>query len=216
MERLYRAGIHKFIVVVGEDEGAVAAYLNSQWLPNVRIEFMIQPLTSSLTKSLATIARNNPAPFLLTTYNTFTHANFPETLLNFHKEDNQCLILTAAPTTLSKSQPYAFIQENNGKVSITHQFQPDADPAQLILELAICSSHSLNISRTKLRTQAHQSSHRYFLTLPTAYTDIRTRRVCRSKRYDLLTQPISDDGHNHILSNSRPVSVSPPVRIDPQ
>jgi NDP-sugar pyrophosphorylase family protein len=29
MDRLYRAGIQKFMVVVGEDEGAVAAYLNT-------------------------------------------------------------------------------------------------------------------------------------------------------------------------------------------
>ncbi|MBZ0288764.1 MAG: NTP transferase domain-containing protein, partial [Anaerolineae bacterium] len=140
MERLYRAGIHKFIVVVGEDEGAVASYLNSQWLPNVEIEFLIQPLTSSLTKTLANIARSNPEPFLLTTYNTFTHANFPEHLLNHHNSNPECLLLTGAPITLSKSDPYSYIQPGTDQIIISHQFQPDANPPQLILgNLCICS-----------------------------------------------------------------------------
>jgi NDP-sugar pyrophosphorylase family protein len=227
MERLYRAGIHKFIVVVGEDEGAVAAYLNSQWLPNVQIEFMIQPLTSSLTKSLATIARNNPAPFLLTTYNTFTHANFPETLLNFHKEDNECLILTAAPTTLSKSQPYTFIQENNGKVIITHRYQPDADPAQLILaNLAICSESFIEylVNQAANTSSFTKQLPDIFLNFAQSggYTQIsETTWVLQIEAdYDLLTlnRYLLDDGADtYILSELPPsVHVIPPVRIDPQ
>ena len=33
MERFYRAGIEKFTVIVGYDEGAVASYLNAHWFP---------------------------------------------------------------------------------------------------------------------------------------------------------------------------------------
>ena len=55
MDRLYRAGIQEYVVVVGEDEGAVAAYLNQHWAPNVSIEFIIQSKEQNLAKTLADI-----------------------------------------------------------------------------------------------------------------------------------------------------------------
>jgi NDP-sugar pyrophosphorylase family protein len=226
MERLYRAGIHQFIVVVGEDEGAVASYLNSQWLPNVKIEFMIQPLTSSLTKSLATIARNNPEPFLLTTYNTFTHANFPERLLNHHNEDNNSLLLTAAPTSLSKSQPYTYAQVNDDKITISHQYQPDADPSQLVLgNLAVCSTAFIEY----LIDQATNTGT-FTKQLPDIFQNFAqsggyirlsetTWLLQIEADYDLLTlnRYLLDDGADtYILSELPPsVHVIPPVRIDP-
>ncbi|MEO8613425.1 MAG: NDP-sugar synthase [Chloroflexota bacterium] len=226
MERLYRAGIHNFIVVVGEDEGAVASYLNTQWLPDVTIEFMIQPLTSSLTKSLAIIAHNNPEPFLLTTYNTFTHANFPERLLNHHNDNNQCLLLTAAPTSLSKSQPYAFAQINDDSVTITNQYQPDANPSQMVLgNLAICSTtfieyliHQAASTGTFTKQlpdifQAFAQSGGYVQISETAWL------LQIEADYDLLTlnRYLLDDGADtYILSELPPsVHVIPPVRIDP-
>jgi NDP-sugar pyrophosphorylase family protein len=226
MERLYRAGIHNFVVVVGEDEGAVAAYLNSQWLPNVNIEFMIQPLTSSLTKSLATIARNHPEPFLLTTYNTFTHANFPERLLNQYDEDPGCLLLTAAPTTLSKSEPYAFAQLNGDQTIISHQYEPDADPPYLVLgNLAVCSEAFIHYL-----TDQSGNTGSFNKQLPDifqkfaqmgGYTQLsETAWILQIEAdYDLLTLNrylLVDGADTYILSELPPsVHVTPPVRIDP-
>jgi NDP-sugar pyrophosphorylase family protein len=226
MERLYRAGIHNFIVVVGEDEGAVASYLNSQWLPNVKIEFIIQPLTSSLTKSLGTIARNNPDPFLLTTYNTFTHANFPETLLNHHNEDNNGLILTGAPITLSKSQPYAYAQVSGSSITITYQYQPDANPTQLILgNLAICSTQFIDYlvnqaANTGTFTKQLPDIFRGFSESGGYIQISETSWVLQIEAdYDLLTlnRYLLDDGADtYILSELPPsVHVIPPVRVDP-
>ncbi len=42
MDSFYRAGIRRFTVVVGEQEGSVAAWLSSKWYPDVQLTFAPQ------------------------------------------------------------------------------------------------------------------------------------------------------------------------------
>jgi NDP-sugar pyrophosphorylase family protein len=42
MDGYYRAGIRRFTVVVGEQEGAVAAWLSASWHSDVKLPFAMQ------------------------------------------------------------------------------------------------------------------------------------------------------------------------------
>src|SRR5258708_12099348 len=53
MDRLREAGIRDFIVVVGENDGAVASYLNSGWVPDAKVQIVLQPIQRGSTSALA-------------------------------------------------------------------------------------------------------------------------------------------------------------------
>jgi NDP-sugar pyrophosphorylase family protein len=227
MERLYRAGIQNYIVIIGEDEGAIAAYLNSHWLSNVKIEFIIQSPNSTLTRTLTNISRTQRRPFLITTYNTFTHANFPEQFLNHHKEPKDGLLLTTAPITLSKSTPYAFAQiDNQTATAILHE-KPNTDaPAPVIANLAICGDNFIQfltslVPNTTTFSKQLIDLFELFINAGGQTTISETSWLLHIEAdYDLLTlnRQLLDDGTDtHILSELPPsVQIIPPVRIDPK
>jgi NDP-sugar pyrophosphorylase family protein len=226
MERLYRAGIHNFVVVIGENEGAVASYLNSQWLPNVHIEFIIQTLNSSLARTLTNIAKQYQKPFLITAYNTFTHANFPERLLNHYKEFGDSLLLAAAPITLSKSIPYAYAQVENQRVLAIHHEKPEKNEEVFVLgSLAICGDTFVDYLTTLGTNTGGLSKHlldifHHYVTTGATTLVAETSWILQIEAdYDLLTlnRYLLDDGPDtHILSElPASVQIIPPVRIDP-
>lgn len=108
MDRLHRIGINKYIVILGEKEGSVATYLTTRWLPNVSIEFIIKPDVQPLGKTLAPLAKKIAAPVLITSYNSFTHGNFPARLRKYHDLSPDDLIITGAMNSLSKSATQTF------------------------------------------------------------------------------------------------------------
>lgn len=226
MERLFRAGIHNYTVIVGEDEGAVAAYLNSQWLPNVHIEFFVHSLNSSLTRTLSEISQRFSEPFLITTYNTFTHMNFPEHLLNYYRESNDNLLLTVAPTTLSKSSSNHLIEIQEQKIiSITTTKNNKNTPSLIAGNLAICGkdfteyiSH-YNTNTNSFGKQLIDIVQQYIQAGGTAKIAETSWLLQIESDYDLLTlnRLLLDDGPDtHILSElPASVQIIPPVRIDP-
>lgn len=110
MDRLYRGGIRKFIVILGERDGVVASYLNNRWLPNVTIEFIIKLNPHPLGRILSGIATSHDHPFLIASYNSFTHANFTDRMLKYHHLTPKDLILTGAMNSLSKSGVHTYAQ----------------------------------------------------------------------------------------------------------
>src|SRR5690606_33597041 len=75
MNRLYDVGIREYTVIVGENEGAVASYLNTQWVPDAKVKFSLLFGNDSLLKLFQDIARQHRTPFLVCSYNCFTHIN---------------------------------------------------------------------------------------------------------------------------------------------
>jgi NDP-sugar pyrophosphorylase family protein len=226
MERLFRAGIHRYIVIVGEDEGAVAAYLNSQWLPNVEIKFIIQSLNSSLLRTLSEISQDLSEPFLITTYNTFTHINFPEHLLSYYDKGNVDLLLTVAPTSISKSLSNYLIQVEDQKViSIVSPENHNHNNALIAGNLAICSknftefiAHS-HTGTSSFGKQIMDIFQMYLQRGGSAKVAETSWLLQIENDYDLLTlnRLLLDDGPDtHILSElPASVQIIPPVRIDP-
>jgi len=226
MERLFRAGISNYVVVVGEEEGAVAAYLNSQWLPNVQVEFVIQSINSNLTRTLTDIAHHFQKPFLVSAYNSFTHSNFPERLLNYSRDFEDDLILTGAPNTLSKSIPYAWATINGQAVADITQKKPTTEnPVLALTNLAICGNNFIDYLSDLILSTG--TLHKQLLDIFQLYVQTRKQALISETAwllqveadYDLLTlnrQLLDDSADTHILSElPTSVQVIPPVRIDP-
>jgi NDP-sugar pyrophosphorylase family protein len=226
MERLFRAGIHRYIVIVGEDEGAVAAYLNSQWLPNVEIEFFIHSLNSSLTRSLTEISQRLSDPFLIITYNTFTHINFPEHLLNHYNVENDDLLLTVAPISISKSLVNHLVQVDDQKITSIKATTDNHNTNSLIAgNLAICGKNfteyvsNYNTNTSNFGKQLIDIFQLYVKDGGSAKIAETSWLLQIESDYDLLTlnRLLLDDGPDtHILSElPASVQIIPPVRIDP-
>ncbi|MEM6527641.1 MAG: sugar phosphate nucleotidyltransferase, partial [Chloroflexota bacterium] len=110
MDRLYRTGIKKYVVVLGEQEGAVANYLNTRWIPGTEIEYVLKPGAMALGKVLSSIALNHNRPMMFANYNSFTHEKFPARLRKYHEFSPDDLILTGAASSLSTSSTQTFAQ----------------------------------------------------------------------------------------------------------
>lgn len=224
MDRLFRAGIQNYVVVVGEDEGAVAAYLNTQWLPNVNIEFSLQSSSSSLARTLADIARRREQPFIVTTYGSFVHANFPERLLKQNRDFEDALILAGAPTSLSKAPPPAYAAVEGDQ--IRYISREKAENGLLLMNLAVCGQRVIEFLKGLVMNTGTFSKQ--LLDLLQLYVQsggaAQIAETAWSLQleadYDLLTVNkllLDDEQDTHILSDlPGTVQIIPPVRIDPQ
>ncbi|NDJ77569.1 MAG: NTP transferase domain-containing protein [Chloroflexi bacterium] len=72
MDRLREAGVRRFVVVVGENEGAVAAYLSTSWYPGVDVKFALQAIPTGTVDALKLAVPYITGAFLLTAVDNFT------------------------------------------------------------------------------------------------------------------------------------------------
>lgn len=228
MTRLYRAGIRKYTVIVGEAEGAVSAYLNAQWMPDVQIDFVFKTPNDSLLGLLSTIAQRNDAPFLVCSYNSFTHTHFPESLIKQHLETPKDLVLSAATNTLSKSRQHYFATLDGNRVAgITRNPQPTQHTITLT-DFIACGERTIAYLADP-PDHHHQAGFGWqVIDIAQKYiesggkgTIAQTSWILQIETdYDLLTlnKHLLDEEHDaHILSElPYTVRVIPPVRIDPQ
>jgi mannose-1-phosphate guanylyltransferase len=227
MDRLHRIGIEEYIVVVGEEEGAVASYLNSQWVPDARIEFVMQASSDSLTRILADIARKRGKPFLVNSYNSFTHPHFPERLVKHMEDYRDALILSGANTTLSASNRSFFaLTHDNHRVTAIVSEPPTSRANMTLADLAIVGQEVIHYLTSSLPATGNFSKQlmntfdRYIRAGgPTFIVDTAWLLQIQTDS-DLLTlnRHLLDEGHDaHILSElPSTVRIIPPVRIDPQ
>jgi NDP-sugar pyrophosphorylase family protein len=227
MDRLHRIGIEEYIVIVGEEEGAVAAYLDSQWVPNARIEFVMHAASDSLTRTLADVARKHGKPFLVNSYHSFTHPRFPERLLNRVEEFGDALILSGATTTLSTSKRNFFaVTQANHRVTAIVSEPPASDVGLTLTDLAIVGPKVIQYLTASLPATGNFSKQlmntfdRYIRAGGMAYVVDTAWLLQIQTDYDLLTlnRHLLDEGQDaHILSElPGTVRIIPPVRIDPQ
>ena len=230
MERLHRIGILNYVVVLGEQEGEVASYLNRSWFPDAEIKFMLKSNTESLVKTLGDIARQYQQPLVITSYNCFTHHNLPEHMLKSYTEGQAELILSGASTTLSNStQHYYALMQGRGVLGIfdTQPATAEGQNALLLNDLAICGSAFIDYLAAVPQTRPLTASQ-HFMGITRQYiADGGSSKMVESAwtlpvkaDTDLLTlnKHLLDEGQNaHILSElPGTVQITPPVRIDPQ
>ncbi|RMF79311.1 MAG: NDP-sugar synthase [Chloroflexi bacterium] len=227
MERLYRAGIHKFVVVLGAQEGGVASYLNTSWLPDVEMEFVLKTGDTPIAHILSQIARQYRQPFVFSTYNHFTHSRFAEHLLSDKNAHTDQLVLGCTGTTLSKTMPshYVCVDEEDCVVTISNRMPEDAS-CLILSELAICGMQFVDYLAGLTESSAYFAMQfadlcKQYLETGAAISAAETAWTLPIKvDADLLTlnkQLLEHEQDAHILSElTGSVQIVPPVRIDPQ
>lgn len=229
MERLYRIGIREFTVILGETEGAIAAYLNSQWLPDVKINWTFHLQTANLMTTMREIAQQINAPFIVSNYNYFTHNRFPERLIRKHRESPNDLIFSGALHTLSQTSYLNLATvEQNQIVQIHQNSTLNHSPANYILgDLFICGTMVVDYLKSASVT-IPSTDNPQFLDIAQKYLDEGGKGLMAESNWilqieadrDLLTlsKMLLDEGQDaHILSElPYTVKITPPVRIDPQ
>jgi NDP-sugar pyrophosphorylase family protein len=226
MDRLRRIGVNQFVVVVGVDEGALASFLNTQWYPDVKVEFKLRAGGESLATILSEIVQEYPEPFIVTTYTSFAQANFPERLLNtFEKDGLDDLLLSVAPTTLSNVNPDAFeyaLVEGERVVTIVRE-RPRGVPVMFLGEMAVGGpgfiEYLAKSSYLPFTNQLTDVFRGYMTYGGAAYAAEAAWLLPVKADIDLLTlnrHLLDEDQDAHILSEIHPsVRIVPPVRVDP-
>lgn len=226
LELLYSTGIRHYVVVVGENEGAVASYLHTR-LPEARIQFALQPGSSSLTRTLATAARQLGQPFLLASYRTFVHPRFPERLLKRAQDFPGELVLSGAPTTLSKSPTsHIGIVEDQRITGIIAQPPDHEHNLYRLIDLAVCGENfvrylsGLVMNTGLFNNQFLDMARLYLQTGANVFLAETAWSLPVETDEDLLTLNrffLDDSQDCHILSEiPASAQIIPPVRIDPQ
>ncbi len=229
MNQLLQHNIKKFIVVVGINEGSVASYLNTNWVPNVELEFVLKSDYESLSSTLAQIARKLDQAFFLVNYNTFTQPQFISTAINMAENDTNSLILAGTNSTLSQSNHHAFATTNNNSVTGISSAPPDdLSSSMLIANMAICGMSfvqflkdlPMRVGTGSLHQQLIDILHVYAQTPDQQVTLGRTAwilHVNSDQDLMLLNYQLLEEGRDaHILSELHPsVHINYPVRIDP-
>lgn len=224
-ERLYRAGIRHFIFIVGLNEGAVAAYLKKQWVPDAHTEFMLETEQENTLSLLSKIAQQIKEPFMVASYNSFTHENFTASLLAQHEENPQALILSGARFALAQPAHPTYIKAENGQFISVESTRPRDDSALLLVEHAIFG-HSAIETLSQL-SAPFPTGHYLQMAIQFAKAHPDSTKVsetawvlCVERDYDLLLlnrKLLEEAQDTHILSElHQTVRIIPPVRIDPQ
>ena len=225
MEPLYRAGIRRFILIVGIDEGGAAAYLNRQWLPDVQIEFAIRPPQMTFAQVLSNTAQNLRRPFVLSTYNVFMPVEHITALLQQADNAPHELVISGSQETLSADSEQQYAQLVDGRIHDLLRCQRSEAPAGALIasNLAVCgTSFAEYLSSAAAKT----AQGAYFQEIVRPYLEFSGASICLadwvlSVESDadllLLNKKLLAEGSDaHILCEvPHSVRIISPVRIDP-
>lgn len=227
MERLYRAGIRRYVVVVGLNEGAVASYLNRQWMPDAKIEFELKS-NESLTAILARIAKRLNHPFMIASYHSFTYERFTDSIIRAHDEYPDHLLVTGAQLTLSPKAENYYALTDGQRVTEIVPTKPNDRSSYVLADYMVCGYHYLEYLKNFDEKLSNDYSRSIFEVVG-KYTASPEAKVALAETSwilrvesdsDLLTlnkRLLEDSNDSHILSElPYTVKVIPPVRIDPQ
>ncbi len=226
MERLYRAGIRRYNVILGIQDGPVASYLNRQWMPDATIEFTLQS-HETLLLLLHRIAKQLDAPFLVASHNSFTYERFVQSLLRHHEEQPDALLLAGARLSLSAAKPRIYATVDDGHVTIHREVEAETDYF-VLGEHMLCGRRCLDYLTQLSENSVSQSGFTFFdvvqhyanqdnAQLAIAETSWLLDVVQDSDLLTLNKRLLEDSNDGHILSELHSsVRVIPPVRVDPQ
>lgn len=227
MDRLYQAGIRHYIVILGLDEGPVAAYLNRQWLPDAKLTFQISTAGNTLSGLLAEVARELGHPFMVAAYDSFMYDRFVQSLVSLHDEQPDDFIITGTHLTLSPDAHNYYAMVRDDKITAITLDAP-TEQHYVLTDHAIMGQHIVDhlaqLPDREARaygTSLGQIAATYHRHYPERLQVGETSWILRIESdADLLTlnkRLLEDSYDAHILSEvPYTVKIIPPVRIDPQ
>lgn len=225
MDRMREAGIRRFVVVIGEQEGAIASYLLHSWYPDAEVKFAVQPVPTGTVDALKLALPWIDGPFLLSSVDNLTSAQHVVNLVQtFNASDGGVATLSLLPArpeqirvssgVVIDGERIAAIEEKPAEPRGAHAaimlyaFAPeilsylDRVPVSVRGEREIASAIQLAIADGRLVTYVVTDS-----------------RLHLTREADLLAINkvfFAEGRDTHILSEiPASVTIVPPVRIDP-
>lgn len=107
MDRMREAGVRRFIVVLGEHDGAVASYLSTSWYPDTDVKFALQAVPTGTVDALLLAQPYIDGSFLLSSVDNLTSTEHVVNLIARLDRDPDQLaalsLIAASPDEIRKS-----------------------------------------------------------------------------------------------------------------
>jgi NDP-sugar pyrophosphorylase family protein len=99
MERILEAGIKRFVVVIGEQDGSLASYLSHSWYPHTEVKYVVQPSPTGAADALALAARYIKGDFLLSAADSIPPPEHIPALLSRFETTGADFVISLVPAT---------------------------------------------------------------------------------------------------------------------
>lgn len=223
MDRMREAGIHRFIVVVGEQEGEAAAYLNNSWVPDAKVQIVLQTTPRGSDDALACATNYIDGPFLLAAPDHLTPPGHIATLLKRFQETDSDMTLSLRVAVEEGMANLPLVTVDGPRVIKISESGPRSRHAQVAFMLHACSrrvlnhlerpSHGVDRELTNLIQRLIAAGGKVNFVNAEWHSQLNTE-------LDLLTinkRFLREGRDTHILSEiPGTVHITPPVRIDPK
>jgi glucose-1-phosphate thymidylyltransferase len=226
MDRLREAGIRRFVVVIGDQEGAIAAYLTSSWHPETETKIAVQTVPTGTADALRLAAPHLNGPFLVTAVDNLTSTDHIRRLMaHFDQNPGQIATLSLLPATPEEIRHSSGVKIEGNRVTAIEEKPAEPFGTHAAIMLYIFDPQIL-IYLARVKPSA-RSEREIAAALQLAIADdkpvgyaVADWRLHLTREMDLLAinQHFLQEGRdNHILSEiPGSVRIIPPVRIDPK
>jgi bifunctional UDP-N-acetylglucosamine pyrophosphorylase/glucosamine-1-phosphate N-acetyltransferase len=226
MDRLRDAGIRRFVVVIGDQEGAIAAYLTSSWYPDAEIKFVIQAVPTGTVDALLLAAPNLDGPFVLTAVDNLTSPDHVRDLMKcFDMAGDPMATLSLLPATPEQIRVSSGVVIENDLVTAIEE-KPPAPQGKHAAIMLYAFSQTILDYLPKVKVSA-RGEREIASAIQLGIEDgqevgyvITDWRLHLTHEVDLLAinrQFLKEGRDAHILSEiPGSVHIIPPVRIDPK
>jgi mannose-1-phosphate guanylyltransferase len=228
MDRAREAGIGRFVIVMGEQDGAVAAYLSKSWYPDCKVRFVIQSAPALGTvDALRLAAPHIDGPFLLIACDVLAPADHLPALLKSFDTFSGDLMLTVVRAMPQEITHGAMVEVDGDRV-VRHVTRPPAEELTGDLTSVMihaCGSRVLQYLEQVPYSDRSEEDFAYVITrLIEAGAHVGYWLAPWYMRLadvqDLLRVNLRflEEGRDaHILSElPDSITIRPPVRIDPR
>ncbi len=224
MDRLREAGIRKFVVVLSEQEGAVASYLSKSWYSGVEVKFALQAIPSGSLDALILAAPYIRGPFLLTSVDNLTSSQHIQNLIDSFNRCDELIaslsLIPASPEAISKSSAVSI--ENDRITAIEEKPTNPAGSHAAFMLYAFSPDFLKMVATVSPRGEreintAIQNCLRDGRRVGYAIAEWRLHLAQESDLLAINRRYLEEGRDTHILSEiPASVRIIPPVRIDPK
>ena len=224
MDRLREAGIKRFVVVVGEHEGGVVSYLNTSWVPDAKVSFVLQSESRGMADALSLAASALESSFLLTSIDHLTPATQVQQLIKRFEDYKGDLVLSTI-STLPDETPRGAVVTAKGTQIIAIADRTIEHREQVSFMLYACGRRILDYITP--RTPLNYPDPELSAPIQKLISDGGRVTFVGSEWHLSLTDErdllainrrfLREGRDAHILSElPSSVHITPPVRIDPK
>ncbi len=226
MDRVREAGIHRFVVVIGDHEGAVASYLTQSWHPDTEVRFALQTSPTGTVDALQLAAPHIDGPFLLSSVDNITSlAHVRNLIQHFNGHNNQVASLSLLPATREQIRRSSDVVIEGDR--IVDIMEKPAEPRGSFAAIMLYAFSPAILDYLPGVTASARGEREIVSAIRASLADghrvgytVAEWRLHLTHELDLLAinRSYLQEGRDaHILSEiPGSVHITPPVRIDPQ